>query len=127
MSSEDGDVVDKVMVVWLSSGVSVSFVFVYCIQPLRPERSKEAATHTANSTVGRSLARFVHLSTPNTYLSTNSYGVLEHASRWSSSPRHHCLWTCPTSQRVVADAMPAEESSYTLSTYIGGETSLVGR
>ena len=94
-----------------------SFAVVGCIRKLglrymhlSEECSKEATPHAANATVGRSLALFVHLSAPNTYLSTNSHVVLEDASRWSSGLPHRCLWTCRTSLRVVADAIPAEEA-----------------
>ena len=70
--SKDGDVVDEVVVVKITSFVVVVSICNLRLRiststveltPLRPARSKEPTAHAADSTVGRSLALFVHLST----------------------------------------------------------------
>ena len=99
MRSGDGDVVDEVVVEIKSAVVGVSWVYRLRIStttvevtPLRQERSKETTPHTADSTVGRSLALFVDLSITYTYLSTNSgiaYSTMLHngAQKWERRRR----------------------------------------
>ena len=79
MSSEDGDVVDKVMVVEIES-----FAVVRCIRKHRRHiYTSQTGTLERGDASRRPLHRwsfsrsFVHLSTPNTSLSTNSHDVLE--------------------------------------------------
>ena len=71
-SSEDGNVIDEVVVVEIKSFAVIESTCKARLRmststaeltPLRPERSKEPTPHAADSIVGRSLALFVHLST----------------------------------------------------------------
>ena len=64
------------------------------LSPLRPERLSESTPHAAGSTVGRTLALFVHLSTK-----------LEHASKRSSSLQPHPIGLVQT-QLVLPLCLP---------------------
>ena len=71
-SSEDGEVVDEVVVVRITSFAVVESICKLHLRiststaeiiPLRPEYSKEPTGHAADTIIGRSLALPVHLST----------------------------------------------------------------
>ena len=71
-SSEDGNVIDEIVVVEIKSFAVIESICRACLRmstptaestPLRLECSKEATPHAADSIIGRSLALFVHLAT----------------------------------------------------------------
>ena len=85
-SSEDGNVIDEVVVVEIKSFAVIESTCKARLRmststaeltPLRPECSKEAMPQAADSIVGRSLALFVYLSTT---LHQLRHCILEHAS-----------------------------------------------